>query len=121
MVEGIQYDENRKWIFLYNPLQESLQSKDKIILFGILAPEEYLNYNSSLVLITYELEDNLESAVNTFVNEAGYYQWQAEHVDFDEEDNKYMGESEKYPPLTPPSPDPDELIVVEYVDGSNNK
>lgn len=100
-VIGIEGESNNNWIFLYNNVNFSAtvftDRKNRIVLFGNLPENVNITFNNTTTYLTYETEDELENAVDTFVNEPGYYKSQAESFDPD----KFSGESEKYPVIVP--------------------
>lgn len=107
-VVGIEGELSNNWIFLYNNVNFIVSiftnRKNRIILFGNLPEDKNIMFNNTTTFLTYETEDELETAVDTFVNEEGYYKSQAESFDPD----KFSGESEKYSVIIPIQPDPPE-------------
>ena len=107
-VIGIGYSENNKWVFTYNNVgfitSIFTARKSRVILFGKLEEGSELTTSSENTLLSYATEDELENAVNTFVNDNNYYKEQAEAFD----SLVYLGESEKYPVIIPIPPDPPE-------------
>lgn len=107
-VIGIEGESNNNWIFLYNNVNFIVSvftaRKNRIVLFGNLPENVNIMFNNTTTFLTYETEDELENAVDTFVNESGYYKSQAESFDPD----KFSGESGKYPVIIPIPPDPPE-------------
>ena len=107
-VVGIENESNDSWIFLYNNVgfiaSIFTARKNRIVLFGNLPENKNIMFNDTTTVFTYETEDELENAVDTFVNEQGYYKSQAESFDPD----KFSGESQKYPVIIPIPPDPPE-------------
>ena len=76
-VIGIQGKFENNWLFIYDNdsfvANVFTNRKNKIVLFGNLAKNSNVTFNNQRVLETYNTEDELESAVDTFVNESGYY------------------------------------------------
>ena len=107
-VVGIEGQSNNNWVFLYNNINFIASiftaRKNRIVLFGNLAENKNIMFNNITTALTYETENELETAVDTFVNEEGYYKSQAEAFNPD----KFSGESEKYPVIIPIPPDPPE-------------
>ena len=96
-VIGIQGELENNWLFIYNNdgllANVFTNRKNRIVLFGNLNQNSNIMFNSQRILETYNTEDELESAVDTFVNEPGYYKEQAESGTSE----VYLGESVKYP------------------------
>ena len=82
-----------------------MKEEDNIILFGRIIDDSSLTYNNStLQLISYSSEVDLQTTIDELVGETGYYQRQAEHVNVGLEGlekEKYIGTSIKYPPIEP--------------------
>lgn len=100
-VIGIEGELENNWLFIYNNdgfiANIFTNRKNRIVLFGNLNQNSNIMFNSKRVLETYNTEDELESAVDTFVNEPGYYREQAESGTSE----VYLGESVKYPVIIP--------------------
>ncbi len=96
-VIGIGYEEGEnKWVFISSPNGDS--KKEQLILFGNLSTNQNIITTSTVNdLETFSNENDLEVRVDTFVEESGYYQWEAENIN-NEDDDKYLGISDKYPP-----------------------
>ena len=96
-VIGIGYKEgDNKWVFLSSPNGGS--KKEQLVLFGNLSTNSgIINTSSDNTLETFLNENDLQIKVDTFVEESGYYQWQAENINTQDDDN-YLGISDKYPP-----------------------
>ena len=96
-VIGIGYEEgDNKWVFLSSPNGGS--RKEQLLLFGNLSTNPGIITTSTYnTLETFLNENDLEIRVNTFVEESGYYQWEAENINIEDNDN-YLGISDKYPP-----------------------
>ena len=96
-VIGIEGELENNWLFIYNNdgllANVFTNRKNRIVLFGNLNQNSNIMFNSQRILETYNTEDELESAVDTFVNEPGYYKEQAESGTSE----VYLGESVKYP------------------------
>jgi hypothetical protein len=100
-VIGIEGELENNWIFVYNNdgfvANVFTDRKNRITLFGNLDKNSNLMFNNQRILETYNTEDELESAVDAFVNEPGYYKEQAQ----DPSSEVYIGQSVKYPPIEP--------------------
>jgi len=96
-VIGIGYEEaENKWVFISSPNGGS--KKEQLLLFGNLSTNPGIITTSSVNnLETFSNENDLEIRVDNFVEESGYYQWEAENINTDDDDN-YLGISDKYPP-----------------------
>ncbi len=108
MIIGIEGELNNGWVFLYNntgfDASVFTARKERIVLFGNLPEGKTLMFNNITTAETYATEDELEIAVNDFVDEPGYYKSQAEAFD----PIKFSGESSKYPVIVPSIPTPPE-------------
>lgn len=112
MVVGIEGELNNGWVFLYNNAgfvaSVFTDRKERIVLFGNIPEGKTLMFNNTINAETYATEDELQIAVDNFVDESGYYQWEAESFT----PTKFSGESSKYrvivpdPPI-PPEPNPE--------------
>lgn len=100
-VIGIEGELENNWLFIYNNdgflANIFTNRKNRVVLFGNLNQNSNIMFNNQRVLETYNTEDELESAVDTFVNEPGYYREQAESGNSE----VYLGESVKYPVIIP--------------------
>jgi|TARA_E500000305_G_scaffold79801_2_gene65540 hypothetical protein len=114
MIVGIEGELNNGWVFLYNNTgfiaSVFTARKERIVLFGNIPEGKTLMFNTSITAETYATEDELEIAVDNFVDEPGYYKSQAESFN----PSKFSGESSKYPvivpiPPIPPEPEPPEI------------
>ncbi len=96
-VIGIEYEEGEnKWVFISSPNGGS--KKEQLMLFGNLSTNSNIITTSSVNdLETFSNENDLEIRVDNFVEESGYYQWEAENINNEDDDN-YLGISDKYPP-----------------------
>jgi hypothetical protein len=96
-VIGIEYEEGEnKWVFISSPNGGS--KKEQLLLFGNLSTNSNIITTSSVNdLETFSNENDLEIRVDNFVEESGYYQWEAENINNEDDDN-YLGISDKYPP-----------------------
>ena len=96
-VIGIGYEEaENKWVFISSPNGGS--KKEQLLLFGNLSTNQSIITTSSVNnLETFSNENDLEIRVDNFVEESGYYQWEAENINNEDDDN-YLGISDKYPP-----------------------
>lgn len=96
-VIGIGYEEaENKWVFISSPNGGS--KKEQLLLFGNLSTNQSIITTSSVNnLETFSNENDLEIRVDTFVEESGYYKFEAENINNESDDN-YLGVSEKYPP-----------------------
>ena len=96
-VIGIEYEEGEnKWVFISSPNGGS--KKEQLMLFGNLSTNSNIITTSSVNnLETFSNENDLEIRVDSFVEESGYYQWEAENINNEDDDN-YLGISDKYPP-----------------------
>jgi len=96
-VIGLGYEEGEnKWVFISSPKGGS--KKEQLILFGNLSTDSgIINTSTDNTLETFSNENDLEIRVDNFVEESGYYQWEAENINTDDDDN-YLGISDKYPP-----------------------
>ena len=112
-VVGIQGESNNNWIFLYNNVNfvatVFTDRKNRIVLFGNLPENKNIMFNNTTTSLTYETEDELETAVDTFVNEPGYYKSQAEASNPD----KFSGESKKYSFIEPKPPELPKIDIDE--------
>ena len=113
-VVGIGYEEgDNKWVFIHNPVgffaRLFSNRKDLVILLGNLSTNNPLITTSlNNTIESFQLEDELETAVDNFVNEPGYYKNQAENIYIvEDESDKYLGISEKYTPIEPEPPSPE--------------
>ena len=108
MIVGIEGESNNGWVFLYNNTgfvaSVFTNRKEKIVLFGNIQEGKTLMFNNAITAETYATEDELEIAVDNFVDESGYYKSQAEAFD----PTKFSGESSKYPVIVPSIPIPPE-------------
>ena len=105
-VVSIEGDSSNGWMFLYNNVNfltnVFTNRKSRIVLFGSLGENDTITCNDTLNMITYTTENELEIAVDDFVNESGYYKSEAESFN----PSKFSGESGKYPVVVPnPSPE----------------
>ena len=89
------------WLFIYNNygflINIFTNRKNRVISFGNLDENSSITLDSQNILEIYNTEDELESAVDTFVNEPGYYKEQAESGTSE----VCLGESVKYPVIIP--------------------
>tara|TARA_S200002703_G_scaffold34097_1_gene29492 strand:- start:169 stop:468 length:300 start_codon:yes stop_codon:yes gene_type:complete len=89
---GLAYSEDEKWIFIHGKTSEK-----KVVTFGQLDEGSQITTNSNNNLLSYSTEDELEIAVDAFVNQPNYYKEQAEAF----ESTVYLGISDKYPVIEP--------------------
>jgi hypothetical protein len=96
-VIGIGYEEEEnKWVFISSSNGGS--KKEQLLLFGNLSTNPgIITTSTNNILETFSNENDLQVRVDTFVEESGYYQWQAENINTQDDDN-YLGISDKYPP-----------------------